>query len=27
MTVSQVAEVFGVPVGEVERVLRKAGLG
>jgi hypothetical protein len=24
MTVSQVAAVFGVPVGEVERVLRKA---
>ncbi|HJU18089.1 MAG TPA: hypothetical protein VJ770_16675 [Stellaceae bacterium] len=27
MTVSQVAEVFGVPIGEVERVLRRAGRG
>jgi hypothetical protein len=27
MTVSQVAEVFGVPAGEVERVLRRAGRG
>jgi hypothetical protein len=27
MTVSQVAEVFGVPASEVERVLRQAGRG
>jgi hypothetical protein len=27
MTVSQVAEVFGVPAGEVERMLRQAGRG
>ncbi|MGH7097751.1 MAG: hypothetical protein ACREE4_08860 [Stellaceae bacterium] len=27
MTVPQVAEVFEVPVGEVERTLRKAGRG
>jgi hypothetical protein len=27
MTVPQVAEVCGVPVGEIERVLRKAGRG
>jgi DNA-directed RNA polymerase specialized sigma24 family protein len=27
MTASQVAEVFGVPIGEVERVLRQAGRG
>jgi hypothetical protein len=27
MTVSQVAEVFGVPIGEVERVLHQAGRG
>ena len=27
MTVSQVAEVFGVPAGEIERILRQAGRG
>jgi hypothetical protein len=27
MTVSQVAEVFGVPIGEVEQALRQAGRG
>jgi predicted XRE-type DNA-binding protein len=27
MTVSQVSEVFGVPISEVERVLRQAGRG
>jgi hypothetical protein len=27
MTIPQVAELFGVPVGEVERVLRQAGRG
>ncbi len=27
MTVSQVAEIFGVPVGEIERALRQAGRG
>jgi transposase len=27
MTVSQIAEVFGVPAGEIKRVLRQAGRG